>query len=173
MTSKWTHKVELSTDYNDEHDGAVRLTVTAGLHHIEGNKRPYFSVTAVLRKRGSGREICGGCMHDEIAAHFPALVPVIAMHLSDDDGKPMHTEANGRYHLGFGEYSKQDTEAAARHFRITVEEAEALRQDIESGSGHDPDKYEAAVNGMLPRFAAEAKLAVETLEALKRPPVAS
>ncbi len=45
------------------------------------------------------RECMGGCIHDEIAKHFPELFPLIKWHLCSTDG-PMHYEANTIYHAG-------------------------------------------------------------------------
>lgn len=76
------------------------LTATARLHHLSGNARPHFSVTGEERnpriRRDNGIVACG-CLHDDIAKYFPKLRPIIAMHLSDDTGTPMHADANGWY----------------------------------------------------------------------------
>jgi len=78
------------------------LTVYAGLHDIKGNSAPYFSITGSVRDgkitRGDPVTRCG-CLHDEILEHFPSLADLVALHLSDINGKPMHAEANGWYDL--------------------------------------------------------------------------
>ena len=38
-------------------------------------------------------------MHETILQYWPELAPIIALHLSDDTGEPMHSEANGWYWL--------------------------------------------------------------------------
>jgi hypothetical protein len=61
-----------------------------------------FAITAVIRDsryRGDKREIAGGCCHDEIAAAFPELAPLIRWHLTSTDG-PMHYIANTVYLAG-------------------------------------------------------------------------
>lgn len=40
-----------------------------------------------------------GCLHDEIAEHFPNLAPLLKWHLTSPDG-PMHYLANTIYHAG-------------------------------------------------------------------------
>lgn len=67
-----------------------------------------FSVTGELYKKHgtwtgkaqqlNGREAdAGGCIHAELSKAFPKLAPIIALHLSAEDGTPMHAEANARY----------------------------------------------------------------------------
>lgn len=41
-------------------------------------------------------EDSGGCIHDEVAKHFPELAHLIKWHLSSTDG-PMHYVANTVY----------------------------------------------------------------------------
>ena len=48
-------------------------------------------------RRGAFREYSGGCIHDEIAKHFPELKPFIRWHLVSSDS-PMHYIANTIYH---------------------------------------------------------------------------
>lgn len=61
-----------------------------------------FAITADIRDsryRGARGELAGGCCHDEIAAAFPELAPLIRWHLTSSDG-PMHYIANTVYHAG-------------------------------------------------------------------------
>jgi hypothetical protein len=61
-----------------------------------------FAITADIRDsryRGSRGELAGGCCHEEIAAAFPELAPLIRWHLTSSDG-PMHYIANTVYHAG-------------------------------------------------------------------------
>lgn len=119
-----------------------------GLHHIKGNRKPYFSLTGATWEKdrnGNGwREACGGCIHETLLEHFPHLAPLAALHLSDIDGVPMHAAANGLYWLagmfpdGLGEtyhggngnrYGKPETQeetiarcrkVAESHFRCAI-----------------------------------------------------
>lgn len=100
MSETWTHRYISTRAYshNDYGPGRV-IKVTAGLSHLKGNARPHFSVTADIYRPGARDIDAGGCMHAEVARYWPQLQPVIALHLSDDAGVPMHAEANGWYHL--------------------------------------------------------------------------
>jgi hypothetical protein len=101
--------------------------VTAQAYQLGGNAHPHFAVTGDIatpaeRARGDGQ--AGGCLHDEAARAWPAIKPIIDLHLSNaDDGEPMHATANGFYQLAgsvpgaFGErYHSGNSE---RHFPIT------------------------------------------------------
>jgi hypothetical protein len=95
----------------DPEDGR-RVVVKAQLHSLGGQK-PYFSVSS-----GNGSD------HDRIVRIFPELAPIVDMHLSDEDGVPMHGVANLRFHIENG-----DLDAAMRHARI------AKREDLEALAG--------------------------------------
>lgn len=56
-----------------------------------------FSITATLYEHM--RDVAGGCLHDEIAKHFPELAHLIKWHLCGIDG-PMHYVSNTVYHAG-------------------------------------------------------------------------
>ena len=61
-----------------------------------------FAITATVRDtryKGDRDYIAGGCCHDEIAAAFPELAPLIRWHLTASDG-PTHYIANTVYHAG-------------------------------------------------------------------------
>ncbi|MGE0521264.1 MAG: hypothetical protein AB7P78_19960 [Candidatus Binatia bacterium] len=61
-----------------------------------------FAATADLydkRQRREGSLVSCGCLHDEIAQHFPELAPLLRWHLCSTDG-PMHYEANVVYLAG-------------------------------------------------------------------------
>lgn len=88
------------------------LRVKYGFQHLQGNRRPYFSITAEEAQRAHGRRtdpvddvpapgkwevVSCGCLHAAIAQTFPELAGLIKWHLVDDDGTPMHYLANGDY----------------------------------------------------------------------------
>jgi len=118
----------------------------------------------------------GGACHDIILKLWPELAPVVALHLSDDRGVPMHFEANGLYHLGFSPYTppKHGLLFAARHFRISVTDAErvkaaiacAPRLDGGTYDGYDPKAYANWCNSCLPRYQQEADAAIALLDRL-------
>ena len=70
------------------------------------NGHEHFSLTAVIwEKRGNNRwvDAGGGCCHEHILALDPEFAPFTALHLSDQDGVPMHAFANAWYWFrGFG-----------------------------------------------------------------------
>lgn len=92
----------LRTKHYTDNGTRYRITVTGGLHYIQGNNLPYFSLTSSIdRDARNGRWVddSGGANHDEILRHFPELADLAALHLSDIDGVPSSAEANGWYWL--------------------------------------------------------------------------
>lgn len=78
-------------------EGLKLTRVTYGLEHIQGNSQPHFSATC--DEFMGGRHDTGGCQHERVLRLWPELADVVALHLSDLDGAPMHAEANGFYWL--------------------------------------------------------------------------
>lgn len=75
----------------------ARLAVEIRFDDDCGNGHNSFAVTGEIR---TPREwLAGGCLHDEIAAVFPELAPLIRWHLCSTDG-PMHYIANAVYLAG-------------------------------------------------------------------------
>lgn len=74
----------------------------------------------------NGREpdACGA-IHGEILKAFPGLAPLVALHLSDPDGVPMHAAANAAYFIREG---KRD--AAARTLRVAEADLPAEAEDV-------------------------------------------
>jgi len=62
------------------------------------NGHASFSITGTIYDK-HGRDIGGGCVHEEIAKTFPELAPLIKWHLCSTDG-PMHYIANTTYLAG-------------------------------------------------------------------------
>jgi hypothetical protein len=96
--------------------------VYGGLNYIRGNSKPYFSVTY------SDRDL-GGCCHELILEKHPDLADLVALHLSDIDGQPMHALENGFYWLGGTHWQRPDYAIAAKHFRISEQMARQLVRD--------------------------------------------
>ena len=48
--SEWLHKYIATRTISNE-----RVTVTAGLHHLDGNERPHFSFTCDIHEKLGGR----------------------------------------------------------------------------------------------------------------------
>jgi hypothetical protein len=160
-------------------DGRMyRLRVRAGLHKI-GGQRPYFTITAELHSRSLGGssyrsepEACG-CLHDEILQRFPDFGPLVDMHLADEDGVPIHAEANGWYWLagalgGLDEQYHGSTpgrsrtecfDVFARLVRVTTEEARRIAADVVL-SDAPREAWRWICASMLPRWKREADDAI-------------
>lgn len=92
-------RMQTKTAKYHEHGSLMTHRVTFGFHYLQGNRRPYFSITSDIRE--NGREYAGGCCHEEVAKHFPRLRPLIKWHCVDDDAHPMHYEANAAFWLEY------------------------------------------------------------------------
>jgi len=107
-----------------------RITVRAELIHHEGNKKPYFSIGGdIERLAKNGRKVweSGGCIHDEVLRHFPHLKPLVDIHLSDDEGLPMHAYSNAGYWAGHYEIEREkNTEMLAQHLRVSKDQANEM-----------------------------------------------
>lgn len=133
------------------------IIVTGGLNRI-GDQRPYFSLTYDQHRRGHPNQCySGGAGHDRIREVFgPRFDDLAALHLSDEDGVPMHAEANGWYLLagtlpdGAGErhhagnattYGRPRDPLAdfARHCRIGMDEAATIRDAVLTAATARPD----------------------------------
>ena len=142
------------------------LVATAQLHLLDGNERPYFSVTAELwQSKGwyengqDGRMISCGQLVDEIRETFPELIPVQDVHLADDAGVPGHAEANGWYFYSDAYTNRpedgQDTHAmAARALHI---------EPSELPEGMSREQFHTFVESLRPRWKAQAARALSVL----------
>lgn len=134
------------------------VKVVAGLHYIEGNTRPYFSVT--------------GSATEEILAAFPRLAPVVALHLADDSGVPMHAIANALYHLGVGKDSSKHPDRREHfrsHLRLADDEVRTIRLLLATATGYSAAKdvlTNYVEETLKPRWQAEATAAITLLEEL-------
>ena len=84
-----------------DYEGKPATIVTRLRYDDEcGNGHNSFSITGDIYRLGKSHnpEVCG-CIHDEIAEHFPEFKHLIKWHLTASDG-PMHYLANTTYHAG-------------------------------------------------------------------------
>lgn len=102
------------------------IEANAILHKI-GNQKPYFSLTG--RVVIKGREFVSGAIHDEILEAFPELEDLAALHLSDIDGKPLHSFENGKYWAGFTKWEEGNIKNLSQLWRISQKSAEKLSYD--------------------------------------------
>ena len=85
-------------------ENGTRCRITAKVRYDDdcGNGHNSFAITATIDEkdaRGHWRDCAGGCLHNEVAKHFPELAPFIKWHLCASDG-PMHYPGNVIYHAG-------------------------------------------------------------------------
>lgn len=85
-------------------DDGRNETIIATVRHDDecGNGHNTFSITGTIH--WGGRCIAGGCIHEDIAKHFPELAPLIKWHLCSTDG-PLHYLANAIYLAGDKDHS--------------------------------------------------------------------
>lgn len=171
--STWTHQyisTRVTPGPADQNVKATRTTVTAGLHKLDGNDRPYFSVTCLIDEQARNNrwmEAGGGAAHDTILRLFPRLAPVVALHLADDTGQPMHAVANAIYHAGFsrGMADGRNVRHLASHLRISTAEATELIAECERAD-EPAAALTAYVEAQRDRWAEEARAGIELLDEL-------
>jgi hypothetical protein len=103
-----------------------RIKVRADLIHRDGNSNAYFSITGEVDYRAKNNrwvEVSGGCIHEEIIAQLPQLKPLCDIHLSDENGVPMHAYANAEYWAGDSKSQTVDLAMLAKHLRVDQQEA--------------------------------------------------
>lgn len=83
-----------------------RISVDLRFDDQCGNGHETFSITGSVYEhvRGRYRDYMAGCIHEEIAKHFPELVHLIKWHLVSADG-PMHYLGNACYLAGDRDYN--------------------------------------------------------------------
>lgn len=161
------------------------IVVTAGLHHITGNERPYFSVTCdIWEKRGTlsgaarhqrGRDADGGgAAHEVILCAFPELAPVVHVHLADDNGVPMHAASNGWYFYSgnaraYEENNRRFYPADQHPYNLPDHERAARALGIPSAdlpANMNQDQFIAFAESLASVWAQQAAEAMAVLESL-------
>lgn len=143
-----SQKKQFTKEYTE--DGR-RYRITANVRHDDecGNGHNTFSITGSIDEWNGKRwrEHSGGCIHEEVAKHFPHLAPFIKWHLCGTDG-PLHYIANTTYHVSNG-----DIEAAAS----TAIWPDATDEDLTSPG------LKERLKARLPQLMADFRRAVESL----------
>ena len=98
------------------------MSVKAGLCKI-GEQRPYFTITF------DDSEGSGGAGHEQILEHFPEFADIVAMHLSDEEGTPLHAVENGWYWL---KQANAGEAKAFEYFKSTLRQNEGVARAIVS-----------------------------------------
>ena len=109
----------------------ILMTVKYGLEDCYNkNQLPYFSITATgnLANKAGGIDtrykdpmVFSGCCHEIIQTHFPELEPLIRLHLSNINGKPLYAFENGYYFLKNKKHNN-----FRKHLRLSQTEADAI-----------------------------------------------
>ena len=154
----------------------LELRVADNGERLVNGLSPGFSVTGEVyegrsnasgkTRQKAGRDPDGwGAIGGALAQVFPEIAPVIALHLSDPDGAPLHAEANGWY--WYSSYDGQGTHAVPDGRSDYEVACDYLR--LPQGGIPGPQNrasFKALVDAQRERWAAEAARAREILEAL-------
>jgi hypothetical protein len=143
------------------------ITATVRYDDRCGNGQNTFSITATATTPESRRRNdieAGGCMHTEIAHHFPELAPLIKWHLVSTDG-PLHYIENTMYWLGRRGYTngKPGDPPNILHARSAALWPEMSTGYAITGTVVSNATIEAALAKRLPALLAEFRAAVESL----------
>lgn len=136
-----------------------KVITTIKLHDECKNGTCSWSITGILQqKKGNGRfyDIGHGCIHEEILKASPKLKMFVDLHLCDWRGTPLYPVENGCYFL------QKDKNQAKEYLRVTDEEMGILSKC----DNKEYFKYQLFALGIVERWQAESKKAIQTLEEL-------
>lgn len=153
-----TLKHTVSKIYLDN-GNTYKVITTIKLHDECKNGTCSWSITGILQqKKGNGRfyDIGHGCIHEEILKASPKLKMFVDLHLCDWRGTPLYPVENGYYFL------QKDKKQAKEYLRVTGEEMEILSKC----DNKEYFKYQLFALGIVERWQAESKKAIQALEEL-------
>jgi hypothetical protein len=136
-----------------------KVITTIKLHDECKNGTYSWSITGILQqKKGNGRfyDIGHGCIHEEILKASPKLKMFVDLHLCDWRGTPLYPVETGYYFL------QKDKNQAKEYLRVTDEEMGILSKC----DNKEYFKYQLFALGIVERWQAESKKAIQTLEEL-------
>lgn len=170
------------------------IVAEVGLRKMAGNDRPYFAATGEIGTPGQLRNGNGeayGMLHDELLRLFPEAAPIVALHLADDRGEPMHSVDNALHWMGFTgreepvfdqcptcgrgghkvgtvwkpweEWNDKSAGILARHLRVSENEARQIRAQVEADNNPREALNFIVKVDLRARWAAEARQALELL----------
>lgn len=133
-------------------------------------------ISGTARKRNGREEDMGGCVHDEVLTAFPHLAPIVHVHLADQSGLPMHAKANGWYFYS-GDASAHERKMIdlgkdygySRNLEMSDHDRAARSINVppaELPTGLTKGGFEAFVDGLAERYAADAAKAREVMATL-------
>lgn len=139
------------------HENGTEYTITATVRYDDNcnNGHNTFSITGMIDRNGY-HEV-SGCIHGEIAKHFPQLRPYIKWHLTSTDG-PMHYVANSLYWAGKSGWTngRVDDPPSLKYFRSAAVWLNATQNDMKSVK-------EQTLQARLGQLMDEFKVAIESL----------
>lgn len=136
-----------------------KVITTIKLHDECKNGTCSWSITGILQqKKGNGcfYDIGHGCIHEEILKASPKLKMFVDLHLCDWRGTPLYPVETGYYFL------QKDKKQAKEYLRVTDEEMEILSKC----DNKEYFKYQLFAFGIVERWQAESKKAIQALEEL-------
>lgn len=136
-----------------------KVITTIKLHDECKNGTCSWSITGILQqKKGNGRfyDIGHGCIHEEILKASPKLKMFVDLHLCNWRGTPLYPVETGYNFL------QKDKKQAKEYLRVTDEEMEILSKC----DNKEYFKYQLFALGIVERWQAESKKAIQTLEEL-------
>ncbi len=136
-----------------------KVITTIKLHDECKNGTCSWSITGILQqKKGNGcfYDIGHGCIHEEILKASPKLKMFVDLHLCDWRGTPLYPVETGYYFL------QKDKKQAKEYLRVTDEEMEILSKCDDK----EYFKYKLFAFGIVERWQAESKKAIQALEEL-------
>lgn len=90
-----------------ENGQKLSISFEAKFDSLGVNQDEYFSITGMIKEDSMrGRDVSGGCIHDDIAKHFPEVADVLKFHLFHKNEKNSYIKntvylAGDRDHNGF------------------------------------------------------------------------
>ncbi len=121
----------------------MRIRAKYGMSKIK-DQDPYFSITGEIERyeRCAWREDACGCIHEDIAKHFPELKHLIKWHLFGETAGPMHYVANAIYwwemataRRGLESYDRDVAEAFAHTILLGAVNGEESAPKVEKVGG--------------------------------------
>lgn len=155
---------------------SAMITATVRFDDRCGNGHNTLSITADVTTPESRTQrdiVAGGCLHDDIAAVFPELAPLVKWHLCSTDG-PLHYVENTMYWLGRRGYTRWDNERRGRqgtsndppnfeHAQKAAIWPDMPERFVLTGTSVSNAIVEEALADRLPTLLAEFRAAIESL----------